>query len=204
MARAAPPARRPAEAALQPRGSSFVSVIYSKIERSGIPMKKLLIATLIGTISATMSLAAADAAAQTQSTTAQKKVGKAPAPKHRLVKRKSRETTAAAKTDPIPEGSVEWKCSEGLSFDLKGDMKKDQIVTVHWANKNYNLPRESTTTGADRFHDAASGLDLVVIPSKAMLFSDHDGGRLADECQTTAMAQGAPAPTQANALKKGD
>ncbi len=168
-------------------------------------MKKLLIATLIGTISATMTLAAADASAQTtQSTTAKKKVGKAPAPKHRLVKRKSRETTAAAKTDPVLDGSVEWKCSEGLSFDLKGDMKKDQIVTVHWANKNYNLPRESTTTGADRFHDAATGLDLVVIPTKAMLFSDHDGSRLADDCETTSMAQGAPAPTQANALKKSN
>ncbi len=169
-------------------------------------MKKLLIATLIGTISATMSLAAADAAAQTestQSTAAKKKVGKAPAPKHRLVKRKSHEA-ATAKAEPAPEGSVEWACSEGLHFDLKGDMKKDQLVTVHWANKNYNLPRESTTTGADRFHDAASGLDLVVIPTKAMLFSDNDGGRLADDCHTADMAQGAPAPTQSNALKKGN
>ena len=168
-------------------------------------MKKLLIATLIGTFSATMSLAATDAAAQTTHSTPEhstKKVGKHPAPKHRLVKRKSGETVA--KTDPIPEGSVEWKCTEGHSFNLKGDMKRDQVVTVHWANKNYTLPRESTTTGADRFHDAASGLDLVVIPTKAMLFSDNDGSRLADECMTAQMAQGEAAPTQSNALKKGD
>ncbi len=33
-------------------------------------------------------------------------------------------------------------------------MKRDQIVTVRWANKNYSLPRQPTTTGADRFHDA--------------------------------------------------
>jgi hypothetical protein len=167
-------------------------------------MKKLLIATLIGTMSATMSLAATDAAAQTQSTHSApaKKTAKAPAPRHRLIKRKPRETVA--KTDPIPEGSVKWNCKEGLSFDLKGDMKRDQIVTVHWANKNYQLPREATTTGADRFHDAASGLDLVVIPMKAMLFSDHDSSRLADECQTVDMVQGAPAPTQSNALKKAD
>jgi hypothetical protein len=163
-------------------------------------MKKLLIATLIGTLSATLSLTATEAAAQTEthSAPAKKKVGKAPAPKHRLVKRKSHET-AAAKTDPVPEGAA-----EGLHFDLKGDMKRDQIVTVHWANKNYNLPRESTKTGADRFHDAASGLDLVVIPGKAMLFSDNDGSRLADECVTASMAQGAPAPTQDNALNKAN
>ena len=83
-------------------------------------------------------------------------------------------------------------------------MKRDQIVTVHWANKNYNLPREATTTGADRFHDAASGMDLVVIPTKAMLFSDKDSSRLADECKTAAMIQGAPAPTQSNAINNSN
>jgi hypothetical protein len=135
----------------------------------------------------------------THSTTATKKIGRAPEPKHPLVKRNSHETVA--KVESIPVGAVEWHCDEGLSFDLKGDMKRDQIVTVHWANKNYSLPRETTTTGADRFHDVASGLDLVVIPTKAMLLSDNDGSRLADECKTAEMVQGAPAPTQANALR---
>ncbi|MGG1949162.1 hypothetical protein AB1286_30860 [Trinickia sp. NRRL B-1857] len=167
-------------------------------------MKKLLIATVVATLSATTLFAANNAFAQNDGSTATKKTAvkkaKTPAPKHRLVKRKS--TKAVAKTDPVPEGSVLWSCQDGLSFDLKGDMQRDQIVTVHWASKNYNLPREATTTGADRFHDAATGLDLVVIPTKAMLFSDHDGSRLADECKTAAMTQGAPAPTQSNALQK--
>ena len=165
-------------------------------------MKKLLIAAVVASLSATSLVAANNAFAQNGATapkTAATKA-KAPAPKHRLVKRKS--TKSAAKTDPVPEGSVLWSCNEGLSFDLKGDMKRDQIVTVHWANKNYNLPREATTTGADRFHDAATGMDLVVIPTKAMLFQDKDSSRLADECQTAAMAQGAPAPTQSNAINK--
>ncbi|PMS16166.1 hypothetical protein C0Z18_24570 [Trinickia dabaoshanensis] len=162
-------------------------------------MKKLLIATVVASLSATTLFVASPAFAQNGSRTATKKA-KAPAPKHRLIKRKS--TKSVAKTDPVPEGSVQWSCQDGLSFALKGDMQRDQIVTVHWANKNYNLPREATTTGADRFHDAATGLDLVVIPTKAMLFSDHDGSRLADECKTAAMTQGAPAPTQSNALQK--
>lgn len=161
-------------------------------------MKKLLIAAVVASLSATTLLAANDAFAQNGTT--KKAVAKKPAPKHRLIKRKS--TKYASKVDPVPEGAVTWSCQDGASFALKGDMQRDQIVTVHWGNKNYNLPRESTTTGADRFHDAATGLDLVVIPTKAMLFSDHDGSRLADECKTAEMMQGAPAPTQSNALQK--
>ncbi|CAG9275115.1 hypothetical protein [Paraburkholderia unamae] len=157
-------------------------------------MKKLLIAAVIGTLSSTMMLAATDAAAQGTTTTAKK-----PAPKHKIIKRKAN-PAKEAKVDPVPAGSEHWSCAEGMQFDLKGDMARDQIVTVHWANKNYNLPRQTTTTGADRFHDAATGLDLVVIPTKAMLFSDKDSSRLADECKTVAMQQGAMAPTQANAL----
>jgi len=163
-------------------------------------MKKLLIAAVVASLSATTLLAANDAFAQDGSTAAKKTAAKKPAPKHRLIKRKS--TKSVAKTDPVPEGAVTWSCQDGQSFELKGDMKRDQIVTVHWANKNYNLPRESTSTGADRFHDAATGLDLVVIPTKAMLFSDHDGSRLADECKTAEMMKGAPAPTQSNELQK--
>jgi hypothetical protein len=45
-------------------------------------------------------------------------------------------------------------------------------------------------------------MDLVVIPTKAMLFSDKDSSRLADECMTPEMAAGGAAPTQSNALIK--
>jgi hypothetical protein len=41
-----------------------------------------------------------------------------------------------------------------------------------------------------------------VIPSKAMLFSDNESARLADECKTPEMIQGAPAATQSNELVK--
>ena len=162
-------------------------------------MNKLLIAAVVGALSTTMLTVATDAVAQT-TTPATKAVPKKPQPK-RLIKRKPN-PAKEAKVDPVPEGAEKWSCNEGLAFDLKGDMKRDQIVTVHWANKNYNLPREATTTGADRFHDAATGMDLVVIPTKAMLFSDKDSSRLADECKTAAMQQGAPAPTQSNAIDK--
>jgi hypothetical protein len=160
-------------------------------------MNKLLIAAVIGALSSTLLVTAPSAFAQSTSSTAKPK---APQPK-RLFKRKAN-PAKEAKVDPVPEGAEKWSCNEGLSFEMKGDMKRDQIVVVHWANKNYNLPREATTTGADRFHDGASGMDLVVIPTKAMLFSDKDSSRLADECKTAAMMQGAPAPTQSNAIDK--
>jgi hypothetical protein len=166
-------------------------------------MKKLLIAAVVGALSSTLLLTAESASAQASSTSTTKKPttkAKAPQPK-RLFKRKPN-PAKEAKVDPVPDGSEKWTCKEGLSFDMKGDMKRDQIITVHWGDKNYQLPREATTTGADRFHDAASGLDVVVIPTKAMLFSDKDGERLADECKTAAMMQGEPAATQSNAINK--
>jgi hypothetical protein len=164
-------------------------------------MKKLLIAAVVGALSSSIMLAATDAAAQPATATAKKAAAtpKKPAPKHRIIKRKPN-PAKEARVDAIPAGAEHWSCAEGMAFDLKGDMARDQIVVVHWANKNYNLPRQITTTGADRFHDSATGLDLVVIPTKAMLFSDHDGSRLADECKTVAMQQGAMAPTQAVSL----
>jgi hypothetical protein len=171
-------------------------------------MNKLLIASVVGALSLSGMLASTSAVAADATTTtaapAKKAVAKRPAPARRLIKRKpAAEAKAAAKVDAIPEGSTKWSCNEGLAFYLKGDMKRDQVVTVNWAKKDYQLPRESTTTGADRFHDAASGMDLVVIPSKAMLFSDKDSSRLADECKTDEMAAaGTPAPTQSNALIK--
>lgn len=170
-------------------------------------MNKLLIAAVVGALStsgmfaATSALAATAAAAPASGAKAK---ARRPAPAKRLIKRKpSAEAAAAAKTDPVPEGSTKWACNEGLAFYLKGDMKRDQVVTVNWAKKDYQLPRQDTSTGADRFHDAATGMDLVVIPTKAMLFSDKDGSRLADECKTAEMSTGAPAPTQSNALIKG-
>ena len=172
-------------------------------------MNKLLIAAVVGALStsgmlATTSALAADATTAAPAKATAKATPKRPAPARRLIKRRpAAEAKAAAKVDPIPEGSTKWSCNEGLAFYLKGDMKRDQIVTVNWAKKDYQLPRQATTTGADRFHDSATGMDLVVIPSKAMLFSDKDESRLADECKTADMAaSGAPAPTQSNELIK--
>jgi hypothetical protein len=161
-------------------------------------MKKFVITAVIGALSASLVVAADASAATTNTTPTQKK----PEPKRRVFKKHASKAAAKPVADAIPAGSSKWSCAEEGAFYLSGDMKRDQIVTVHWSGKNYKLPREMTTTGADRFHDAATGLDLVVIPTKAMLFSDKDSSRLADECKTPEMVAGEPAPTQSEALKR--
>ncbi|KAF1010867.1 MAG: hypothetical protein VB140_06740 [Burkholderia sp.] len=171
-------------------------------------MNKLLISAAIGTLSVTLLSVTPQASAQIAGTTAKVPAKKAmakqrpPATKRHLILRSRRAQAAgAAKIDPTPDRAVKWSCKDGLFYQLAGDMKRDRIVTVHWANKNYKLPRQATTTGADVFYDPASGLKLVVIPTKGMLFSNKENTRLADECVTAEMAaNGTLAPTQSNAL----
>lgn len=173
-------------------------------------MKKRFIAVLVSGFSAIIftnfsfnaTAQSADSVAITRpsppATTRQAK-----AARQRVVYRKSaaRRKTAAA-SSLIPHGAVKWSCEGNKILYVNGDLKRDKVLTVHWARRNYKLPRQTTTTGADRFHDPASGLDLVVIPSKAMLLNDKNASRLADECKTQAMAQ-ASLPTASNLNQPG-
>lgn len=111
------------------------------------------------------------------------------APAQAVVKKK-----AVAKKAPAPvveEGTL-WTCAEGVSFRLKGDVATFPAVTLFMKGKKYNLARVITTTGAGRFKDDISGMDLVTIPAKAMLFNRKQGARLGDECKTAEMAKQAP------------
>lgn len=107
---------------------------------------------------------------------------------------------AAGAAAAVPEGT-KWNCELGNDLYISGNMERDEVITLHWQGANHKLPRQTTVTGADRYFDARSGLDLVVIPSKAMLFNKNAGQRLADECQTADMQAGGSAPTQAGALR---
>ena len=147
---------------------------------------------IVGACAGVLSLAASQYATA-QTAPAKPAAKKAPA-KKKVTKKAA--PVAAAK----PEG-VQWKCELGNELYIAGDMTRDQIIKLHWKGKNYVLPRQLTRTGADRYFDQKTGFDLVVIPAKAMLFDRNEGHRLADECQTAEMAAGAPAPTQAGALR---
>lgn len=153
-------------------------------------MKQLVLAACIGALTLT---SAGAALAQ--------EPAKKPAATKKAPAKKSTKKTAAAAPAPVEPSGEKWQCELGHAIWISGNMLRDEVLTVHWDGKDYRLPRQSTVTGADRYFDARSGLDLVVIPSKAMLFNKNLGQRLADECQSADMQAGGSAPTQAGALR---
>ncbi|QYY30612.1 MULTISPECIES: hypothetical protein [Cupriavidus] len=150
-------------------------------------MKKLILAACIGafTLGTVGTVMAQEPAKKTTTKKATAKKSKA---------------APAAETASTPTGE-KWQCELGNVLYISGNMLRDEVLTVHWQGRDYKLPRQSTVTGADRYFDARSGLDLVVIPSKAMLFNKNLGQRLADECQNAEMQAGGAAPTQAGGLR---
>ncbi|MCA7084423.1 hypothetical protein K7G19_12475 [Cupriavidus sp. DB3] len=159
-------------------------------------MKHLLLAACLGVFTLSAGSAAIAQETAKKASTAKKSAAK---PKAKASSKKGTTKTAAA-APVVPEGE-KWQCELGKSLYVAGNMLRDEVITVHWDGRNHRLPRQATVTGADRYFDPQSGLDLVVIPSKAMLFDRNHGQRLADECQTTAMLAGAAAPTQSGALR---
>ena len=151
-------------------------------------MKQLILAACIGAF--TLTTAGTVMAQEPAKKTTTKK---APA-------KKSKAAPAAAAAATVPNGE-KWQCELGNTLYIAGNMQRDEVLTVHWQGRDYKLPRQTTVTGADRYYDARSGLDLVVIPSKAMLFNHNLGQRLADECQNADMQAGGSAPTQAGGLR---
>jgi len=147
---------------------------------------------IVGACASVLALAAS------QYATAQTTPAK-PAAKKAVAKKKA--TKKAAPVAAVKPEGVQWKCELGNELYIAGDMTRDQIIKLHWKGKNYDLPRQLTHTGADRYFDQKTGFDLVVIPAKAMLFDRNEGHRLADECQTAEMAAGGSAPTQGGALR---
>ena len=80
-----------------------------------------------------------------------------------------------------------WSCSNNERFITSGPVNKLQ---VQWRSKSYEMQKEISLPGSMRFKHHDSGLDLVVIGPKAMLFNIKTGNRLADECKTVAMKEG--------------
>jgi hypothetical protein len=80
-----------------------------------------------------------------------------------------------------------WSCSNNERFITSGPANK---LLVQWRSKSYEMQKETSLPGSMRFKNHESGLDLVVIGPKAMLFNIKTGNRLADECKTVAMKEG--------------
>jgi len=74
-----------------------------------------------------------------------------------------------------------WRCESNLALRLRP--VDNQKMELTWRGKRFQLQQQMTESGAQRYFDANTGMDLVIIPAKLMLFNRKEGTRLADNCQ---------------------
>lgn len=88
--------------------------------------------------------------------------------------------TAAARIAPAPLVTGAFSCDQGNKVDIASGSKDD--VSLTWRGTKYAMLPVSTTTGAVRFENQASGLVWIQIPAKSMLLNTRQGAQLANEC----------------------
>jgi len=93
--------------------------------------------------------------------------------------------TAQAKDTVTTAGHVSslYHCDLGNKITVYKNAADDSYVNVRWREKVYHMPRQSTTTGAERYENKSDGLVLISIPSKSMLLDSRKGRQLANECR---------------------
>lgn len=87
------------------------------------------------------------------------------------------------KLEPAPSASLltgNFYCELGNRVDLAG---AGSDVKLTWKGRSYPMTTVSTTTGAVRLEDKASGLVWIQIPAKSMLLNSKLGQQLANECK---------------------
>lgn len=77
--------------------------------------------------------------------------------------------------------SGNFYCEMGNRVDLVSDSGGD--VKLTWKGRSYPMLAVTTTTGAVRLEDKASGLVWIQIPAKSMLLNSKLGQQLANECK---------------------
>ena len=81
-----------------------------------------------------------------------------------------------------------WSCNNNHQLKTIGDGAGN--IGLVWNSKTYEMKKEASLPGSLRFKNHDTGLDLVVLGNKAMLFNIRSGVRLADFCQTADMKTG--------------
>lgn len=87
-----------------------------------------------------------------------------------------------------PNDTHAWNCSNNHQLKTIGDGAGN--IGLVWNSKTYEMKKEVSLPGSLRFKNHDTGLDLVVLGNKAMLFNIRSGVRLADFCQTADMKTG--------------
>lgn len=87
-----------------------------------------------------------------------------------------------------PKDTHAWSCHNNHQFKTIGTGEGN--LGLVWNAKTYEMKKEMSLPGSLRFKNQETGLDLVVLGNKAMLFNIRSGVRLADLCQTADMKSG--------------
>lgn len=123
----------------------------------------------------------------TKKKTAKKKVAKKKVKKHSA---KQVENDGIEHDGDVPDTagfkSVSYSCELGNQLTVYQKPSDDKQIAVRWRDRLYRLLHVNTSTGADRYENAKSGLTWVGIPSKGILLNSKNGKQLANECKDVA------------------
>ncbi|HJV81537.1 hypothetical protein [Noviherbaspirillum sp.] len=83
---------------------------------------------------------------------------------------------------------IAFNCELGNKITIYSRTNDDQQIALHWNKHTHLMTRVGTTTGAQRFENAQSGLVWIGIPAKGMLLDSKHGRQLANECRNADQA----------------
>lgn len=89
-----------------------------------------------------------------------------------------------------------WFCESNLQIKTANSELAGLLLL--WNKKIHSFQLVQSLPGSQRFHDADTNLDFLVIPDKAMLFDAKAGQRLVDYCKTEEMRKGGQPPAYNN------
>jgi hypothetical protein len=107
---------------------------------------------------------------------------------------------AAVPDEPEPDVAdtvkTEYNCELGNKVTIFQNENDDSHIAIRWKQRLHRLTRVGTTTGAQRFENAAFGLIWIGIPAKAMLLDSKQNRQLANECKNPEQAKPAAPETK--------
>ncbi|HVL76706.1 MAG TPA: hypothetical protein VM406_11885, partial [Noviherbaspirillum sp.] len=75
-----------------------------------------------------------------------------------------------------------YDCDLGrLTIYRKAD--DNQQIALQWNKRTHQMTRKETSTGAERYESADSGLVWIGIPAKGMLLDSKQGRQVANDCR---------------------
>lgn len=87
------------------------------------------------------------------------------------------------KVDVSEMQATSYDCELGNKLTIYQKPENSQQIALQWKKRMHHMSRMQTSTGAERFENADSGLVWIGIPAKGMLLDSKKGRQLANECR---------------------